>query len=159
MVWYMPIFIIQYFPLDKIWKVWTFWLASQSERKLGSERCFMLTLSESFNHKLSVFCKLYFALIFVSMCLDCVLIPTEVGKSNKFSFNLLVNMITRNFEFVQFRVSVLSLCQICNWNVEFGHNIYFVIITIYSQWLLYIFIWGISLYFITLFLVKTAGLL
>lgn len=60
---------------------------------------------------------------------------------------------------MHFRVSELSLCQICNWKTECGHNIYFDIITIYSQWLLYIFIWGISLYFISNFLVKTAGLL
>lgn len=59
-----------------------------------------------------------------------------VNQMNTFSFNLLVNIFTSNFEFVQFSVSVLSLWRICNWKMEFGHNNYFIIITIYSQWLL-----------------------
>jgi len=94
----------------------------------------------TFNYIYSVFCRCYFASRVRSQL-------KLVNQMNTFSFNLLVNIFTSNFEFVQFSVSVPEPV-ICNWKMEFGHNNYFIIITIYSQWLLYVFILGISLYFI-----------
>lgn len=79
------------------------------------------------------------------------------NQMNTICFNLVVNIFTSNFEF-QFSVSVLSLWRICNWKMEFGHNIYFVIITIYSQWLLCFYLGHFIVFHKTNFLVNTAGL-